>query len=249
MTQIEENSPGISRRSMITGTISVAALAALGIDLSSIPAFATSALDQAVNEAQSMIGFTVGQANAAMDNGPWKNTAPGAWCAWWASYICRATGTPRIIGAPELYDYYPGHYGSPQRGDVIYYDPPATGAHVGFVVDVVGGVAHTVEGNTSGDPTHVKSYSHPWTTPVGFARPDWGNATGTVQIIGKGDMYIVWNDHGGAAFVCSKGVTYVQGFEHDLLKRMLVSDQTQTPAVVFNDVEISEIQAVIARCA
>lgn len=132
-----------------------------------------------------MVGKTVGEVNAAMADGPWKNSAPTQWCAWFASYIASAAGCPRMVWADEPWNTYP-RYSTPKRGDFIYYDPPSTGEHVGIVYDVVNGVAQTIEGNTHGDPTHVNYYSRPWTTPVGFARPPWDSTSSTVSSTPQG---------------------------------------------------------------
>ncbi|HWH25136.1 MAG TPA: CHAP domain-containing protein [Pseudolysinimonas sp.] len=139
------------------------------------PASATTALDAAIAEALSMVGKNVAQVNAAMADGAWKNTAPTQWCAWFASYICRAAGVSRQTSSLALYNSLP-HSGTPQRGDIIYYSTPG---HTEFVYDVVNGVPRAIGGNTPGDPDPiVKIHNTPISGYVitGFAHPNWGAA-------------------------------------------------------------------------
>jgi hypothetical protein len=174
----------LARRVFLAGAAGVGLLAGIGGSLalpSAAMATTPTALDAAIAEARSMVGWTLEPTvDAAVTVSPWANTAPaGEWCAWWATYIARATGVGRHTSSSELYNFLP-HFaygaGTPQPGDFIYYVNSYTTGHTGFVVDVVGGVAHTVEGNSHGAPTKVWAYSQPWGGVLGFSRPNWANA-------------------------------------------------------------------------
>ncbi|MFT4284035.1 MAG: CHAP domain-containing protein [Protaetiibacter sp.] len=205
----------LSRRMLIGGAAGMSALAAVGVDLSlPIAARAQTALDAAVAEALSLVGRNVSQVNEAMVPSAWKNTAPAAWCAWFASYICRAAGVTRNISAPGLYNSLP-HYSTPARGDIIFYINSDTAGHVGFVADVVNGVARTIEGNTTGDPTIVKAYSQPWGGFVGFARPNWTDAP-SPSIQGDEVLTFITKDSSSAWYVTN-----------GLVKRILAPGENQ----------------------
>jgi hypothetical protein len=135
--------------------------------------------------------------NSLITDSIWRGNAPaGEWCAWWATYIARATGVGRHTGSNELYNSLP-HSSYAMPGDFIYYVNSQTTGHTGFVIETNNGVAtRTIEGNAHSDPSMVWSYPGPWGDYVGFAHPSWGSTTVT-----EGDdvptLYSAVDDTGG----------------------------------------------------
>ena len=63
-------------------------------------------------------------------------------------------------------------YNTPQRGDVIFFNYSGGINHTGIVESVSGGLAHTIEGNTS-DMVARRTYSTGMTAIAGYGRPRW----------------------------------------------------------------------------
>lgn len=170
-----------SRRSVLAGFAGIAGLSLLGdMTLGAAPAFAAAhptSAEEMAELALGQVGNTLAQAQSSMmTDSPW-HTYAGDWCAVFASWLTNGAGIPYETSSAALYaDASPVDL--PQIGDIIYYVNSQTAGHTGVVVDVVNGVASTVEGNTHIYPWQdaiVTHYTSPWGTGYQFARPNWSS--------------------------------------------------------------------------
>jgi hypothetical protein len=199
----------LDRRTLLGGAAALSILGSLdpfGFRVSQ-PASAQTALEAAISEARSLDGYTFNEVKPRTPS-EWQGYS-GAWCAWFATYIARATGVGLHTSSGELYNSLP-HGQTPLPGDFIYYKGASTTGHTGFVVSVTNGVPSTVEGNTPGNPTEVSLYSSPWAPNdvVGYARPDWGSASSVTTAIGDTMAILRKKDTTGTYYVLAETYWY-----------------------------------------
>lgn len=127
------------------------------------------------------------------------------WCSLFVLDCARAAGCSQYIGnsgwVPTLYDQILQRGGkvvsSPQEGDLAF---KGDLSHIEIVYKVVGGVAYTVGGNTSGTVspdrsdyykfTKVTVRTRPYTALTRFLRPAYGN-TKVVEAVSNPDAHAV----------------------------------------------------------
>ncbi|NEM91023.1 hypothetical protein [Galbitalea soli] len=149
---------------------------------SSTPKPASTSLDGIVAAALSYEGNDFYDMQAIWP-APYHQSSVIDWCAIFASFVTRNGGVAYNASSIGLYDSLPHNSpaGSIRRGDIIYYKKAGvTDGHTGFVYDVSGGIARTIEGNagsgTTASTSHVKRYPDgPWdpSAVVGYAHPTY----------------------------------------------------------------------------
>jgi hypothetical protein len=144
----------LSRRNLLAGGLSLAALAAVGT-LEAPAARAASPLSfiQVKTMALGETGKTLSQVKSDLGvSSPWSGFN-GEWCAWFVTWLLHNNGIGYEVGAEDPYDTYAsmGRVGtSPSVGSLIFFDIPAS--HVGLVIATNGSSCETVEGNAGGNP-------------------------------------------------------------------------------------------------
>ncbi|RDV44596.1 hypothetical protein DOE76_12650 [Leifsonia sp. ku-ls] len=144
----------LSRRNLVVGGLSLAALAAAGT-LTPSAAVAAPALsfNQVKTIAMGEVGRTLSQVKSDLAvTGPWA-TYNYEWCAWFVTWLLHNNGIGYEVGAEDPYDTYArmGRVGTtPTVGSLIFFDIPAS--HVGLVIGTNGSSCETIEGNAGSNP-------------------------------------------------------------------------------------------------
>lgn len=165
--------------------LAVTAAGAIGFDLTNaqLASAATPAsAAQVLSQATAVTGDDLAQVKAAWNpQAPWSGYS-GDWCAWFVSWLLRNNGIAYEPYVPSLKNQFPASafHTTPLAGDVVFYG----GDHVGLVTTVVGGTAHTVEGNvgyamgaTFWTNSIVEQFTAPWRSDVTFARPNYSGSS------------------------------------------------------------------------
>jgi hypothetical protein len=239
---------GFSRRDMfVASVIAGLSLSVIG-QTTAQPAHAAAAPVTGAGVAAlalSLQGKTLAQLQSQfMLEGSW-HTYQGDWCAVFASWLTRGGGVPYTTTASLLYSRGTP-VSTPAVGDIVHY---YNNGHVGVVVDVINGVARTVEGNTKTHPwpqATVNSFKPPWAV-VRFSRPHYSAAepppTTPPPTIRGQDMYVTTATNGSAYLITPFGVVGITDPAHrDLFIRLLNSPAN---AQVFLQVEVDTMARYI----
>ena len=163
---------GLSRRSVVTGGLSVAALGAIASNLFADDAawaatWPTAAPTQSLATVVATARLQTGKASLACpatEGWSSRSTAVG-WCDRFVNWFLRANGAPQTLGCTALYKAYAalgraGTVASP--GALMFMDWSGTGTmqHVGLVTDVGGGRILTIEGNNTPTVLPVGAYGN-----------------------------------------------------------------------------------------
>lgn len=125
------------------------------------------AAEEFIAHALTFVGYVEGPRSNETPFGARTGHQFQPWCDSWISSVAQDVGLGDVI---PMSAYVPGRLAtalragqtvrSPQRGDLVCFDwPPRDGVpdHIGIVLAVIGGVLHTVEGNTSPDNSGSQS--------------------------------------------------------------------------------------------
>lgn len=164
---------GLSRRSVVAGGVTLAALSAVAASgFDAAPAWAAATWPKAlpadslaivIAKARLQTGKSVLQCPAT-EGWSTRSTASG-WCDRFVNWFLRNNGAPQAAGCTALYAAYAalGRTGTVARpGALMFMDWSGTGGmqHIGLVTDLTGGHVRTIEGNTTPTVLPVGAYGN-----------------------------------------------------------------------------------------
>ncbi|NNC10712.1 CHAP domain-containing protein [Planctomonas sp. JC2975] len=171
---------GLSRRSLLAGAGTLAALSVMGgVVISTAPAHAASPLS--LNQVKAMAvgetGRTLAQVKSDLAvTDPWLSWS-GEWCAWFVTWLLHNNGLGMLVDAEDPYPFYrsQGRVGTvPTTGALIFFGSTTSSIdHVGLVYDSANGV-ETVEGNAGSNPwpsSVVHHNTNRGQSAIGYAYP------------------------------------------------------------------------------